>query len=525
MIVSYFEALKEENLLLWLALKHHKTHKRKKLDFSNHRFLIDIYKDKSPYQVIIKSTQAGVSEYQLVRSISHALNGMNVFVVFPTEVLVSRFVNERFNKSIQYTAYYKELERVIRENEKKRTDSMRMIDIGDGNVCYVGSNSEANFTEYPADVVIIEELDQCDLKNIKMAKERLSHSEYRWQLLISNPTYEGLAIDEEFADTDQMEWYVKADCGHWINLNWFEHIVKKIENNRYMILDKKWTRDSKRDIYPICHKCGKAVNRRNPGVWARKKKNKIKRGRRVTKLFSGTTSIFEMLQRFNTGLTNDTELQRFYNADLGKAFTPEGSKITRKMIMECVGDYSPGPEKGVVIAGIDVGTFYNFIIMRILPNGQLKTLLIGKDRSTDQVIEILKQYNVVCGIIDGLPETREAKRIASKFKLMFLCYFSQGKKDSIDLQARTLTVQRTATLDAVKEGIALKTIMFPGNTINNDEFIDHMTASTRVANKEMRAGRTKVTIDWVEGSKDDHWFLATGYCLIAKKLLVLLQQR
>lgn len=523
--MNYLEILKEENLLLWLALRHHRTHKRERLDFTDHLFLKDIYTDDSPYQVIIKSTQAGVSEYELVRSIAHALMGMNVFVVFPTEVLVGRFVNGRFNKSMQYTMYYKQLQKLIRENEEKRTDSMRMIDVGDGNICYVGSNSEANFTEYPADEVIIEELDQCDLKNIKMAKERLSHSKYRWQLLISNPTYEGMAIDEEYNDTDQMEWHIKADCGHWINLDWFEHVVKEIDKKRYIIRDTNWTWTTKRDISPICHICGKPINRRNDGEWIPGKPHNKKRGRRVTKLFSGTTSILEILTRFQTGLKDDSELQRVYNADFGKAYTPEGSKITRKMIQECVGDYAEGPEKGINIAGIDVGGFFNYVIKRVLPDGRLKTLKVGKERNTDTLIKILKEYKITAGIIDGLPETRESKKIASKFKLMFLCYFGPAKNDSIDLQRKTITVQRTPCLDAVKDALMFKTIIYPQNIMSNDEFVKQMTASTRVVNKEVKAGTSKVTVDWVEGSKDDHYFLATGYCLIAKRLLVLLQQR
>lgn len=518
-------ALKETNFLLWLALLHHRTHKKEKLNFQTHLFLKDIYLDDSIYQVFIKSTQAGVSEYQLVRTISHALEGMNVFVVFPTDLLVGRFVSERFNKSMQYTEYYKSIEAKIKENEKKRTESMRLIDVGKGNVCYVGSKSEANFTEYPADEVIIEELDHCDQSNIKMAKDRLSHSQYRLQLKISNPTYEGLGIDSEFNDTDQMEWYVKSDCGHMVNLDWFKHIVREIDKNRYIIRDKEWTWNSSRDIYPICDLCEKPINRRNDGKWIAAKPHKKKRGRRVTKLFSGTTSVIEMLNRFNDGLTDETEKKDFHNADLGKAYTPEGSKITRTMIQNCVNDYATGPESGIIITGIDIGNWYNYVIKKVLPDGRLKTLYIGKTMDTKELIFKLKEYHVTAGVIDGSYDTREARRIASKIKLMFLCYFGSGKNDSIDLQRKVITVQRTSTLDAVQEAVLIRTIMYPRDTMGNEEFINQMTASTRVVNKEVKNNKTKMSIDWVEGSKDDHWFLATGYCLIAKRLLILLNQR
>ncbi len=521
---NYDAILNRKNFVLWLALKHHITHKRINLDFREHKFLKQIYIDQSPYLVIIKSTQCGISEYLLVRALGHAINGMNVFYVFPTDTLVNRFVRERLDKSINYTDYYRSLEKQIKEETTKRAESMKLKDIGEGNIAFVGSNSEASFTEYPADEVIIDELDQCNQKNIKMAPERLSHSEYRWQIKVSNPTYEGLGIDEEFKKTNQMEWHIKADCGHWVNLDWEKHIVRKIDDNNYAIRDGKWKWDSNRDIYPICHKCEKPVNRKGPGAWVATKDLQL-RGLRINKLFSGTTTILEILNHFQDGLTDDDEMQRVYNADFGKAYTAEGAKISRKLIEECVGSYGQGPEKGVCITGIDIGSFYNFLIMRILPDGRFKVLLIGKTKETKQLISTLKEYNVHIGIIDGAYDTREAKRIASKIKLMFLCYFGNVKKDTIDLQARMITVQRTPCLDAVKELHVLKSIIYPANTMGNEEFINQMTASTRVFNKEKKQFGKIGAYEWVEGNKPDHWFLACGYGLIAKRLLVLLQQR
>lgn len=507
---------------LWLALKHHRTHKNESLDFKDHSYLRQIYTDKNPYIIIMKSTQCGVSEFLLIRALAHAIQGMNVFYVFPTDILVNRFVRERLDKSIGYTKYYKSMERMIRKETAKRAESMKLKDIGDGNIAFVGSNSEAGFTEYPADEVIIDELDRCDQANIKMAKERLSHSKYRWQIKVSNPTYEGLGIDAEYTNTDCKHWHIKADCGHWIKINWFEHIVRKLDDGRYLIRDTKWRWNNNRDIYPICDQCGKVFNRKNPGEWIGEK-NSVKSGYQISKLFSGTTTIVEMLSSFRDSLKDDEEKQRFYNADLGVAYTAEGAKISTLMIQKCIDSYQPGPEEGIIIAGIDIGTFYNYVIKRILPDGRLKTLYIGKCRETKELIAKLQEYNITLGVIDGAYDTREAKRIAAKFRLMFLCYFGNVKTDNIDISRKILTVQRTPALDAVKEAVVTQNIIYPANTLGNTEFINQMTASTRVFNKDKKQfGKTGV-YEWVEGSKEDHWFLATAYCLIAKRLLYLLQ--
>jgi hypothetical protein len=236
-----------------------------------------------------------------------------------------------------------------------------------------------------------------------------------------------------------------------------------------------------------------------------------------------------MLEHFRKGLVDDEEKQRFYNADLGKAYTAEGAKISEKMILECREEYQPGPEKGVVLAGIDIGTFYNAVIKMILPDGRLKTLKIYKTRETEQLLNILIEYGVKVLVIDGAYDTREAKRIAAKLRqqgvIAFLCYFGSVKKDTIDIIGGMITVQRTPALDAVKEAIVIKNIIYPANIGGEQEFIAQMTASTRVFNKDRKQFGKVGVYEWVEGSKADHYFLATAYCLIAKRLLILLKDR
>ena len=509
---------------MWLALKHHKTHKKNYLNFKTHPYQIKIYHDKSPYIAIIKSTQNGISEYLLVRALAHAISGMNVFYVLPTFELVKRSVDERYTKSVENTMYYRQMVRMVKdEMDVKQTESVKSKDIGNGNIAFVNSGSSSGFTEYPADEIIIDELDKCDNVNVEMAIERLAASEYRWQIKISNPTYKNTGIDAEFKDTDRQEWYVKCPSGHDVKLDWFKHIVRQTDDNRYVIRDEDWNWDSERDVYPMCDKCGKPIDRKSKGIWIPGAKSD-KRGYRLTKLFSGTVTIFEMMDRFQKGLKNDNIMQRFYNADLGEAFTAKGSSIDEEMISSCIRDYREGKEDGLIIAGIDVGTYYHFVIKKIMPDQTLKTLLIHKVIDTDELISVLKDYKVVAGVIDGLPETREAKKISRAFKLMVLCYFGNVKSDSINLVNRTITVQRTPSIDAVKEAVLTNVIQYPININSNKEFIEHMTSSVRVYNADRRVGGQIGAYEWVEGSNPDHYLLATAYCLIARRLLVLLKR-
>jgi hypothetical protein len=521
-----FEAAqKKYNFLAWAACKHHKTHKNEHLDFKEHKFLIQIYYDNSPEIVIIKSTQCGISEYLIARAICNSIKGMNIFYVLPTYNLVSRFVKNRIEKTIINTKYYNLMIRFKQvQDNRKQSDSMSMRDIGLGTIAFVGSNSTAGFTEFPADEVIIDELDECDPDNIIMAWERMSHSKIRTQIKVANPTIEGIGIDAEYSKSDKKRWHILCDCGKHRNLNFFDHIVEKVGEDDYLIRDKEWTWDSGRDIYAICDKCGRPINRKGEGEWVPHAKSQIS-GYQISKLYSGTTKISEIVDRFNKGLVNDSIMQRVYNADFGLGYSAEGSKISEKMILDCIGDYNRGGiEDGMILAGIDVGTYYHYVIKKLLHDGRLKTLEVGAIRNTDDLIIRLKEYKVNVGIIDGMPETRESRKIAGHFNYFFLCYYGSGKTDSINARAKTISVDRTSALDAVKEALLTKKVIYPKNIINNREFIEHMTASTRVYNPDKKRGGGTGVYEWQEGSKDDHLFHATAYCLIARRMLIMLSE-
>lgn len=524
--IKVFNELQMKNCKIgWIAMNHHVTHKGLTLDFDTHRYLLPIYYDTAPYMVIMKSTQCGLTEYLIVRALGKAIKGMSIFYVLPTYDLVGRFVRNRIDKSITNTPYYKGLERIARLLDPKIAESMKLKDIGTGSIAFVGSNSTAGFTEYPADEVIIDELDECDQDNIEMAWERMSHSEIRTQIKIANPTLEGKGIDKEFSKTDKREWAVECNCGKHIILDWFKHVVRQEDENVYVIRDKDWDRYSGKDINVICDLCGRPINRKGYGRWEPQAESD-RRGYHISKLFSGTTLITELLERFEGGLVNDKKMERFYNADLGLGYSAEGAKITRKMIIDCIGDYNKGkPETGMVIAGIDVGAFYHYVIKRLLPDGRLKTLEVGAIRSTEEMILKLKEYKARVGIIDGLPETRESRKIAGHFKYFFLCYYGAGKSDVINAKAKTVTVDRTSALDAVKESLLTNKIIYPKNIESDDEFINHMTASTRVYDPDKRKAGDRGVYEWQEGSKPDHYFHATAYCLIARRLLVMLANR
>lgn len=511
------EMLESERFDINIAIKEHRTHKNEMLCFDTHRYLSQIYFDQSPYIAIIKSTQSGITEYLIWRALFKAEQGRSIFYVLPTYSLVGRFVKNRIDKSILYTGHYTEvLSSTPRTN---KSESMTLKDYGHGVIAFTGSGSEAPFAEFPADDLIVDELDLCDQDNIEMAWERLSASKDKRQIKISNPTIEGYGIDNEYADSCQYTWFLKCGCGHYFHPDFFNHIVRKVDDETYILRDSKYRRDLKRDIYLICDKCGRPVDRKGSGKWIAKYPKREKSGYHINKLFSTNVTIKELIARFNKGLKNQTILQRFYNADLGLAYTDEGSKISRDMLRDCIGTFQNKiPPGGYCVAGVDVGADMNIMIAEILET-RLKVIYIGTIKTEDELKSLIKEYKVIAGVIDAMPETRMSKRICRLFRGFFHCFYGSDKGDTIDPRRKKLTVDRTQSLDNVKESILLKKLIFPANAEGIPDFFNQMEASTRIFEQD------KNRFKWVEGSKADHYFHACAYMLMARKILLMINKR
>lgn len=496
----------------------HRTHRGERLNIASGSFLDWIYRDMSRQIIVQKSTQSGISEYLIVRAFTRAEAGMSVFYVLPTYELKNQFVKERVDKSLVYSEHYR---KVTKESDKKFSESMSMKQLKRGVIAFVGSNTTNAFLSFPADDVIIDELDRCNKDNIVMAPERQAASRDKTTLKVSNPTILNFGIDYDYKKSDRKKWAVKHECGEWIFPEFFQHVVEQVGDNDYVIRDKRYDRYSGRDISPICHHCGKEFNRYMAGEWVPEEPGRELSGYKISKVFSSTVLVRELVETFNEALLSPTKLQRFYNADLGEAFNAAGAKITRNVLDECIDpDYMmPASSKGICVMGIDVGERLHVRIDELTHDGHSLAVYIGAVREYEDIVELQKAYRVRLFVVDGLPETRLSKRLVGSLPRGFMAFYGKVKDDIINPTKRMLTVERTQALDAVKESYLLRQTVLPANARDIPEFYDHMEASTRVYDED------RGEYVWVEGNNPDHFFHAEAYVKYARKLYLLLSKR
>jgi len=521
---KYLDDLKLLHPILWNGLVNHRTHKGTPLTFENKSYLKDIYLDRAQKMVLKKSTQSGVSEYALCRLIQKCAMGRSIFYVLPTDMVMVRYVRNRVDKSVSFSEYYKSLI----ETSTGDSNAVHLKHIGSGAAAFAGSNTPNPFTEFPADEIIIDELDRCDLSNVYMAEERLSASDYREKLYISNPTITGYGIDYEYSKSDGKTWFIKCPhCNEWINPQFFVHVLRKVgsvinpdhitydSDSDYEIIQE----DDNGNPLSVCHKCHNPFNRFAPGQWVKHNQNVSVSGYDISKMFSAKDTLTELVDRFEAGTSNETKMTRFINGDLGMAYASTASSITRQLLIDSVGTHSSKDSyKRSAVMGIDVGTYFHIVIGAVLPNGNIQQIAVTKTKDWKEIRPIAIKYGVKVGVIDGLPETRISKQICNSLSSFFMCFFADVKKAFPNFADKTITVNRTMLLDTVKQYLIDGKLTVSADMINNEEYVNHMEVSRRLALPSNRSDREDIRYVWSNNNKADHYFLANAYMCLAYQI-------
>lgn len=509
MSIQNLDKIKKVYPVLWCGLAHHKTHKNHNVSFIGMPYLKDIYMDRSRKMVLKKSTQSGVSEYAICRTIMHCSAGKSVLYVLPTDRIASRFVQNRFDKSVAYTKFYQ----TMINTAEGEGESMHLKHIANGTVAFAGSNSPAPFVEFPADGMVIDEFDRCDIQNIYMAEERMSASIHRESVLISQPTFNGIGIDYEYSLSDQKKWFIKCEhCNHWFNPDFFKNIVRQTDGDEYETISE----DDDGTVHFVCDKCNKLLDRYKIGEWVSTVKSDIS-GYEISKLFSSKETVNDLINRFSRALTDYRMMQRFMNGDLGLGYTAEYVTISTNMMMESIGSHMHMADKVTTssVIGIDVGKFFHYVILNYNSPNKPR-IYFGKTQNWRDVISIAKKYKCRVGVIDALPETTISKSICSFFPSFFMSYFQNVRSTAIDFVKRTITIDRTQCLDMVQTSLIENAYSLPQDFMADSEFVDHMTVSQRIT-VDSRHDMNKRYV-WHNNNKPDHYFLAFGYAMVAHQL-------
>lgn len=465
-----------------------------KLDFENRKYLIQIYKDQSQEIVLKKSAQSGGTE----RMVSEAvwlpdMKPKNTLYLFPTSSTMSDLVQERVDTPMNNSVFLREIAARARKLMGKQADNVGLKRMSKGFIYFRGSNSAAMITSVAADAIFVDELDRMTIENVPYFEKRLLDSDLKWKRWASTPTVPGFGIDKKWNESDQHLYYTKCNhCGELQEITFWENVDEVNET-------------------VICKKCHKVIIPwQCEGEWVKTRESEI-RGYFLNQWASPKLDLHELIKASKK--TSESEIQQFYNQNLGIPYEAKGAKLNTADIQACMRDYKYPIREEDEFIGIDVGRHFHVVVI-----GHKKFIDAQSFSSKEELINYLEGRNLKGMVIDALPETRVSQEIVGLYKGRAHYNFYAGIKPSTDewwsIDEDKVNSDRTLSLDVIFNRIKKQDIEFPSNILDHTEFISHLKSTTRIVTQDI-GKKTKVEYKEVSA---DHFLHALNYANMAKDI-------
>lgn len=499
----------------------------RKFDTEHHKYLVDLYRCDAKEIVVMKSSQAGVSEW-LVSYAIHACdqrNG-NVLYVFPTEGIVSDFSTARLGPAIEASDY---LNRIIIDGSgtggQYGSNRITLKRIRDRFLYFRGSKvqpdgSAPQLKSIDADVLILDEVDELDQRAPAIARKRLGHARQDMGnvLWVSTPTFPGYGIHAEYQDSDQRQWFIPCPhCGERQPLT-IDNIVLEWDDIGRPIA---WHGQNQKTAWAACANCGGKMDRLADGEWVAASPGHERAGFHLTKLFSPHNELINIVKALDTA--DETKRREAFNQDLGIPYTPRGGNLTAEDLDSCRRNYGHGPDHyRTCYMGIDVGNVLHVVVrsMTDFRTKETKQLYAG-EANWESIHNLIKIYRPKTIVVDANPESSKAREFQAKYprNQVWIAYYPNqplGTKleevASWDVVNRKVTLDRTRIMDNMFAGFYGRTSTLPAHARNIRDYYKQMRANIRILKEVGNSGVEVAT--YIEHGAD-HYAHAEVYCLAA----------
>jgi len=477
------------------------------IEFDNHRFLIDIFEDMAPNQVIMKGAQIGMSTTHILKVLHAAIfKGINQIYTLPTADDVGAFVPGKVNQIINNNLC------IRRAIEPKSVAAVEQKQFGKSFIYFKGTFTEREAIMLTSDRNIYDELDKSKMDVIRDYASRLGFSKIREQYYFSTPTIPDFGIDRLWNQSDQKHW--RFNCPH-------------CKFRQHMEWEKNV--DLERKIY-ICRKCRREIKpqeTKERGEWEAKYPGRETSGYWVSQMIAPWRTAKDLIKEREE--SEDEEY--FYNFVLGMPYLNPEAKIPVGLILKNLTQEKNNERNGVM--GVDVGGKDLHVII-----GNEKGIFgitriedaPGKNK-WDRLAELIEVYEVRFCVIDGEWNTNEAYDFAKRFpEKIYLCWYKEDPKrvaiirfeDEGKFTDRSkdweeeikVLVDRTRIIDALLDDLRKGKIKlnFQAGDKRIEELTEHVqTMYARTVTDKLGMSKR----EWASTTGKDHFLHALVYWKVA----------
>jgi len=472
------------------------------LDFDSFPFQRRLYDDFGSKELrtvdVMKSGQCGISAAAVSLTLYAGDRwGANVLYVLPGAADAYDFSDSRVAPAIESSPY---LAMAFAEG----TANKGLKRIGDAWIYFRGSVSEKKALSIPADLLILDEYDRLDQRNVPLFRKRLgSPKSLKLERRFSNPSFPEVGIHRLYLDSDQRAWLVRCRCRHEAPVEY-----EQLEASHFV--------DEGRELR-VCGKCKRPLPAEAiaSGRWVARRRGHPP-GYHISKLIVPSQSIAELVTEHHA--TDEDSLQAHYNFDLGLPYAPKGGSLSAETVESCRRDYTPpdaytGPDW--VTAGVDVGRVLHVRISRWLSSGKAAPLFIDEAQSFEELGHLWNRFGVNLGVIDLQPEEKKAREFADAHpgRVLLNRWSGEGQKDNIvlDEDRRLISTRRTWACDQTVAAFQQQLRLLPRNLPRN--YTLQVTAVYRILQKALKG---ELVARYISMRSADHFFFAEMYDLLAR---------
>lgn len=496
--------------------------------FKYHPWCEDIHDSKSGYNTIMKAAQMGLTEVAINKAFYTVdVKKRDVLYVLPTALNASDFSKSRFNTALLHSEHLGKL--------FTDTNTVGLKQAGGVNLYIRGSRGDSNLKSIPVSVLILDEVDEMDQKQIWLSFERLSGQIHKSILSLSTPTVPRFGVHTLYLQGTQEHYFFKCPrCGRKTEF---------IFPDCLEICGESTTDPDVRKSFLKCKECHKKIEHEEKldflkdAFWAPTASvEEDHRSFYINQMYSYTVKPSDLALAYFRGIGDEAAMVEFHNSKQGLPYIPEGGQVTNEEIDNAIRGHfkeSQRPNVGTdrcIVMGVDQGKENHIVIVEYLLSGidedlnaaaLAKVLWMGKKSGEDFGLldPLMREWQIRACVIDLDPGCNDARRFAKRFRgYVYPCRYRRGvtgKEMQVSEEhtgAPVVTVDRTNWLDASMGRFHSDRIHLPADT--SHEFKEHMKALVRTYEKDDQGNPKAFYLN----NGPDHYAHALNYAEIALPL-------
>lgn len=373
------------------------------IEFKDHRFLLDIYKDMSPLQVVLKAPQIGMTTLEIIKSLWVAQNlKKDIIYTLPAQADVQDMASGKINRIIAQNPIFREWVQDHDSVESKR--------VGQQTIYYRGTWTSKAAMMVASQLNIHDEVDASKPEVIEQYETRLQSTASGMRWYFSHPSLPDFGVAKYWELSDQKHWFISCPyCSKLQYLKWPDNI------------------DIERGIY-VCSDCGhkkgelKADDRRY-GNWYAKHKNKLFSGYWVSQLMCPWITAEKICLDFK-----EKSAEYFYNYVLGLPYSGGDSKLTERNLFQNLTNKQDVAESNErVVLGIDTGAKLDFV----LGNERLGLFHHGNSNDYGVLNGFMQRWPMCIAVIDAGGDFIGAQKFFENWPgRVFKAYAGEDRKNN-----------------------------------------------------------------------------------------------